>query len=129
MSGTSIEFVNADQYFMYFFEGEPGCAKVVKLPPEYEPFRGDAKPLPLLPGREFMFSMGAAKPQGYFVQSCISTVAFTPEAGAKYRARFVVEPDRCAAVVVKTSSVTNQFMNIPEPSLRKIDKNDTLCFK
>lgn len=76
-----------------------------------------------------MFSMGTAKSQGYFVQSCMSTVAFTPEAGAKYRARFVVEPDRCAAVVVKTSSVNNQFLNIPEPSLRQIYKNDPLCFK
>jgi hypothetical protein len=124
MNGTSIEFEGADKYFMYFYEGLPGCAKVIKLPTEYEPFRTGAKPLPLLPGREFMFSMGTAGFVGYHtVSSCVPTVSFVPEAGVTYRARFLVRTDSCAAIVRRVTRVGDQLIEVPEPTLRLIQKD------
>lgn len=124
MTGTSIQFEGADRYFMYFYDGLPGCAKVIKLPTEYEPFRPGAKPLPLLPGKEFMFSMGTAGFTGYqTVRSCVPTVSFVPEAGVKYRAQFIVQADSCAAVVRRVTSVFDRTVEVPEPTLRRIDKD------
>lgn len=119
MKDTSIEFMSADTYWMHFYEGTRGCEKPVQLPTQYEPWRTGALPLPVEPGKEFMFSLGQAGRTGTILKACQSTAAFIPEAGKRYRARYVRDELGCKAIV----NVVDSGPNGPVETLAPTYKN------
>lgn len=125
MRGTTIEIVEGQRYRTYFYQGLPGCARLAGLPAEYEPYSASARPLPMRPGREFMFTMERVRTNNDVIFSvCRPHVAFVPEAGGRYRARFLERPRGCAVAVTRLEHVGDRVVEHVERTARPVSLDE-----
>jgi hypothetical protein len=118
---AAIEFSHSGLYLFQLFGNPTDCSELTLLPPAADFLRGGTRPLIVQAGKEVGF-MGFARPDGGItggaVRRCEVAVSFTPQAGVKYKARFVDGSDSCGWSVSRVDTSSGREVLTPEPSLK-----------